>query len=204
MHLRQPGLLEKTDWDGMSLERGWNSEGDGASRAEGGLQPTEGQCGSSPQSPAPASGVKAFPMRKPCVSCGCTEGRIETRNGQDTVFCNGCGKYQYNAPRVETGREKRTGSAIRALLGPRRRARIILRACGRCEPCGRRLNETPNGLQVAHIISIKKGLAMGMTEAELNSDENLCAACDECNQGIGEDVIPLKLAIAMVRARLER
>lgn len=49
----------------------------------------------------PADG--AFRLRKPCQACQGKWGRLARKTGQDTVWCQGCGKYQYNAPRAETG-----------------------------------------------------------------------------------------------------
>ena len=46
-------------------------------------------------------------LRSPC-SCGSTEGTIRESGGQDVVRCAKCATYQYNAPRVETGRKIRS------------------------------------------------------------------------------------------------
>lgn len=135
-------------------------------------------------------------LRKPC-GCGATAGQIETRNGQDCVFCLGCGRFQYNAPRVETGRKVRTVSTVHEGIKPNQRARILLRASRRCELCGKE-----GLLHVGHLVSVKHGLANGLADAEINSDENLAAFCDECNLGLGEETVPLRLAVAMVLARV--
>lgn len=136
------------------------------------------------------------PLRKPCIGCGRSDGHLETRNGQDCVYC-ACGRFQYNAPKTETGREVRTVSTVHEAIRPKKRARILLRANGQCELCGKR----DCNLHVGHLIGVKCGLASGLTEAEINDDENLCSLCDECNLGIGDDVVPLRLAIAMLKAR---
>lgn len=137
------------------------------------------------------------PLRKQCVGCGSGFGRIETRNGQDCVYCIDCGKYQYNAPRVETGREQRTVTTVHNGIKPKDRARIIERATGRCEMCG-----CKNDLHVGHIISVKVGLEMGLTESQLNDDENLAALCVECNLGISSEPMSLRLAMGMLLARI--
>jgi hypothetical protein len=41
-----------------------------------------------------------------------------------------------------------------------------------------------------------------MTDAEINSDENLCSMCEQCNLGLGNEVVPVRLAVAMALARL--
>ncbi len=138
-----------------------------------------------------------YKLRKPCTACGGETGEIRTKNGQDCVWC-WCGKYQYNAPRVETGRKPRTVLSVHEGITAKTRARIITRATGRCEMCGDRGN-----LHVGHIISVKAGLAGGLTEVELNDDENLSCLCEACNLGMGREPIPLRFALAMLMARLE-
>ena len=135
-------------------------------------------------------------MRKPC-QCGHPEGRIETRNGQDCVFCAGCDRFQYNAPKTETGRAPRTVSTVHEAIRSKTRARVLLRANRTCELCGKGGN-----LHVGHLLSVAHGIAQGLTELELNSEENLAAFCDECNLGLGEETVPLRLAVAMVLARV--
>jgi len=136
-------------------------------------------------------------MRKPCGRCGNAAGHIETRNGQDCVFCSECDQYQYNAPKTETGRKQRTITTVHNGIKPKQRARILLRATGRCELCG-----GANNLHVGHLVSVDAGLKLDMTEAQLNDDENLCCLCDECNLGISSEPVPLRLAVAMVLSRL--
>lgn len=113
------------------------------------------------------------------------------------MFCNGCDKYLYCAPRTETGRAKRTVTTVHNGIKPKQRARILERATGRCELCGCRKD-----LHVGHIISVESGLKMGLTEVHINDDENLVAMCSECNLGIGKDPIPLRLAVSMLMARI--
>lgn len=152
----------------------------------------------------PSHELPKFLMRKPCTKCGGQQGRIETRGGQDCVYCLGCvpGTYQYNAPRPETGRKERSMETIHAGLGTAKRARILVRANTRCELCGHTATaEYP--LHVGHLLSVKDGMALGLTETDLNDDENLAALCMACNLGIGETTIPLRLAASIVIARLK-
>jgi hypothetical protein len=138
-------------------------------------------------------------MRKPCRECDCQVGVIEVRNGQDCVFCGRCRTFQYNAPKSETGREPRTVTRVHNGVKPKQRSRILERATNHCEICGARQD-----LHVGHLISVARGMEMGLTEADLNSDENLAAMCSECNLGIGDQPVPLRLAIAMVMARVRK
>jgi hypothetical protein len=53
----------------------------------------------------------AYPLRAACPQCGAKTGRIDVRNGQNSVFCTNCDAFQYNAPKSETGerRSRRAG-----------------------------------------------------------------------------------------------
>ena len=139
-----------------------------------------------------------FQMRQPCPKCDTIEGRIETRNKQDCVFCAKCGRHCYNAPKTETGRAVRSLTTVHNGIKPQQRTRILLRANCHCELCGRL-----GDLHVGHLVSVKDGIDRGMTETEINDDENLAAMCDECNSGLGKETVPLRLAIAMVLIRIK-
>lgn len=136
-------------------------------------------------------------LRKSCFKCGSATGRIVTRNGQDCVYCTQCDQYQYNAPKTETGRTTRSVTTVHSAIKARQRARIITRATGRCELCGAR-----GILHVGHLLSVDSGLRLGLTEVELNSDENLSAMCEECNLGLGRIPVPARLLAALVMSRL--
>lgn len=107
-------------------------------------------------------------LRKPCVRCKCTEGRIETRSGQDCVYCVGCDAWQYNAPKTETGRKQRSVSTTHEAIGPKLRSRIIDRANRRCERCGKPAEQAKTGLHVGHVVSVADGHAYGLSDAEIN------------------------------------
>lgn len=144
--------------------------------------------------------LESYTMRAPCrFGCGTTTGRMETRNGQDCVFCSQCNRLQYNAPKTETGREIRTVTTIHNGIKPKQRARILDRDSGRCALCG-----AAGNLHVGHLLSVHDGVAGGMTEAELNDDENLAAMCDECNLGLSDTTVSVRLVIAIIRARLKQ
>lgn len=143
----------------------------------------------------------AISLRKPCHNCGHDSGYVETKNGQDCVYCWLCSRWQYNAPKVETGRDQRTVATVHEGLSAKKRARVILRATGRCELCGRRPNGVEESLHVAHLLSVKDGLNGGLDESTLNSDENLAALCDTCNLGIGKSSIPVRVVVAILKAR---
>lgn len=129
-----------------------------------------------------------FTMRAPC-RCGENLGRIVEKNGQDTVRCISCNAYCYCAPR--------SVSTVHKAIRTSQRERILERATVKCELCGARGN-----LHVGHIISVEIGLGFGLTEIELNDDENLLCLCEECNLGMGSKPMPMRVAIVVLRARI--
>lgn len=144
-----------------------------------------------------ATTVEHFPLREPCQRCGNGIGRIEPRSGQDCVFCASCGRFAYNAPRVETGRAPRTVATVHEGIRPKTRWAVLARANGRCELCG-----AIGTLHVSHLLSVKDGLDNGFTEQQLNTAENLAAFCEECNLGQGRTSVPPVLWLALMRKRL--
>jgi hypothetical protein len=143
-------------------------------------------------------------LRNPCFRCGHGEGRIETRNGQDCVFCLGCDLHQYNARKTETGRKARSVSTTHDAIKPKLRSKIIDRANRRCERCGKPAEQAKTGLHVGHVVSVADGHAYGLSDAEINSPENLIAECDECNLGHSSEPLPLRMYVAILTARLKK
>lgn len=139
-----------------------------------------------------------FTMRAPCPSCGETIGKLVEVNSQDTVRCRGCNRFCYCAPRTETGREQRSVTTVHKGVRPHVRTRILERDGHQCVLC--RSHDTT--LHVGHIVSVKAGFDIGMSDVEINDEENLIAVCEECNLGQGAQPIPLRTAIAILRARI--
>lgn len=138
-----------------------------------------------------------YTMRAPCPACGHLVGVLQEKNGQDTVRCAKCGRHCYNAPRTETGRAVRSVETIHRSIKPSDRVRILERDGYACVLC-----RTKEGiLHVGHMISVDAGLQYGLSDEEINDDENLIAMCEACNLGYGKRPIPLRVAIAIVRAR---
>lgn len=132
-----------------------------------------------------------------CRHCGIVDGYITTRNGQDCVFCERCNRFQYNAPRVETGREPRTVTTVHEGVKPGQRSRIIMRDQARCVFCS-----SKESLHVGHLLSVSVGLSMGLTEVQLNHDDNLVTTCAECNLGQGDEPIAPWIIAHVLRWRL--
>jgi 5-methylcytosine-specific restriction endonuclease McrA len=142
---------------------------------------------------------KPIVMREPCRGCGCPDGYITETGAQDVVRCADCNRFCYNAPRTETGKKVRTVQTVHEAIKPKLRARVIERATGRCELCGKGAAEGP--LHVGHLVSVEQGLTNGLTELELNNEENLAAMCAECNLGQGKQTISLRTAIVILMSR---
>jgi len=139
-------------------------------------------------------------MRQPCRLCHNLMGYIIETGAQDVVRCAACDTFNYNAPRTETGKRPRTTTTVHNGIKPKQRTRILLRATGHCELCGK--GPETGALHVGHLLSVQDGLAAGLTERELNHDENLAAMCDECNLGLGDTTLPVRFLIAILQARL--
>lgn len=139
------------------------------------------------------------PLRKPCANCGNTTGHIDTRNGQDCLFCTKCQKWQYNAPRTETGRPTRS-HRTRPDIPATQRARILDRDNATCVVCHRQ----DTALDAGHLLSVDQGRQLGLTDAELYDDENLAAMCSACNSGYSNRSVNPRLFIAVIRARTNK
>jgi 5-methylcytosine-specific restriction endonuclease McrA len=138
-------------------------------------------------------------MRTPC-SCGETIGIINTKNGQDCVYCKRCHTYAgYNAPKYETGRAVRP-LRTRPDIKTSQRTRVLDRDNGACIICHR----TDVWLDVGHIVSVAEGRQLGLTDAQLFDDENLAAMCQPCNSGFSAVSINPRLFASLVIARINR
>lgn len=140
--------------------------------------------------------VVPHPLRQPCKFCAGTIGRVVERSGQDCVYCDGCDRWQYNAPRTETGRAVRTVSTVHESVRPSVRFRVLQRARGHCEMPG--CGSTAN-LHLAHLLSVKDGLELGLTDDQLNSERNLAAFCAECNLGQGAAPMDPLIYLALLK-----
>ena len=137
-----------------------------------------------------------FRMRQAC-KCGSMDGSITETGAQDVVRCSACNAFVYNAPRTETGKAVRSVSTTHDAIKPGLRARVLERANRACEIC----RSIGKPLHVGHFLSVKDGHAQNLSDAQINSEHNLCALCDECNLGGAANAIPTWLAAGIVRAR---
>lgn len=138
-------------------------------------------------------------MRNPCAKCDGTDGFITETGAQDVVRCSACRAYAYNAPRTETGKAVRTVSTTHEAIKPKQRARIIERDCGHCIACG-----ATSDLHVGHVVSVKDGHDLALTDTDINSDDNLVTLCSECNLGWGERSMRVNFYVAILLRRSRR
>lgn len=143
-------------------------------------------------------GEQLFEMRKPCGDCGFAQGFAREVSGQDVIRCGNCGRHCYNRPKAESGKPRR--SVRRDNLDPARRKAILDRDSWRCIVCGAGSDQGHN-LHIDHAICVVDGLNLGLTEGELNSDENLVTLCESCNLGKGRKPIELRLLVAVMKRR---
>ena len=140
-------------------------------------------------------------MREVCKRCGCEKGVVCPVNGQNVVRCFECNQWAgYNAPRAELGQSTESISSDRSTLKPKRRARLIRRANGRCEACGAGRSENAV-LHVGHVLSVNDAKKYDIPQDVYDSDENLIVQCGECNLGQGSATIPIRLLIGIIVAR---
>lgn len=138
----------------------------------------------------------AHGLRSPC-KCGSWYGRIDTRGGQDCVFCAECGGWQYNAPRLETGRDVRSLST-RPGITPSQRFRVLDAHGHQCVSCG-----ATGSLQLDHLISRDDAERAGCLDELIDSEWNLAPMCPECNSGkrsLGTASIRLMYRCLLIKA----
>lgn len=111
-------------------------------------------------------------MRAPCPRCTATDGHIKERQGQNTVWCDTCNTYQYNAPKTETGQKQRTVRS-RETVTPSQRARVM----------GGRGGTDGVILHLDHLISRDEAQRIGHLDELIDSEWNLAPMCEECNLG---------------------
>lgn len=138
-----------------------------------------------------------YRMRAPCRYCGCENGTLTPKGGQNCVYCDDCGRLAYNAPKTETG-ETTASLRTRPDIKPSKRARILERDNYTCVGCHRA--DLP--LEVGHLLSVEEGRALGATDEELWSDDNLAAMCAPCNSGLSFRTVSLRLVLLVLRARM--
>ena len=144
-------------------------------------------------------------MRAPCLQCGSSYGKRLDLNGQATIRCAICARWNYNAPKLETGEQQRR-VRTRPSIKPSQRFRIINRATGMCELSGF-IPTRKDGLdgvhEKSHILSGDDAHSADITIEEQNSDHNLACLCESCNSGMSSLSFHPILYLRLLRRRLE-
>ncbi len=138
-------------------------------------------------------------MREPCKHCGCPDGTVETKNGQDVVRCAACDRWSYNQPRNESGRETR--SVRRTSLPPSKVARVLRTHHNSCVTCGARPPTVE--LHIGHLVPHDAALELGLPEHLVDHDFNLAPMCPQCNLGLGNNPIGLGLMYRLLVLHLK-
>jgi 5-methylcytosine-specific restriction endonuclease McrA len=147
-----------------------------------------------------SDGSALIRMREPCRHCGCPDGTITTKGGQDSVYCAACHRYaRYNATRTETGRETRT--VRRSSLAPSKVARVLAAHHHACVSCGARSPDVE--LHIGHLVPRDAALQLGLPEHLVDHDFNLAPMCPECNLGLGKNPIALGLMYRLLVLHLK-
>jgi len=138
-----------------------------------------------------------------CIDLAC-RGNVSLSMRGPNYFksCDKCGLRQHEKmwlTKVEAGVESRSVQSTHKGIKPATRARILERGSLRCEICG----ATNVLLQVGHFLSVAEGERSGLTVDEINSDENLFSTCEECNYGQGQRPVPIRILLAIIRARIK-
>lgn len=132
--------------------------------------------------------------------CGCETGYIVEKGAQDVARCAQCDRYQYCAPRFETGKATRT-LASRPGLTPSQRARVLDAHDHACIGCGRRPPAVT--LDLDHLISREDAERHGFLDDLIDSEWNLAPMCAECNSGkraLGSASIRLMYRCLLIKA----
>lgn len=140
-------------------------------------------------------------LREPCGACGSDIGVIREKNGQDCVYCATCDRWQYNAPRLETGRAERKLST-RPTITPSMKARVLAAHDHACIACGGRAPQVR--LELDHILSRELAAAHNLLDALIDSEWNLAPMCAECNSGkrwVAEPMVRLMYRTLMMKAQ---
>jgi 5-methylcytosine-specific restriction endonuclease McrA len=143
-------------------------------------------------------------MNETCKFEGCGGNVVLLQKGPNHYkVCLRCEKRQHDKvwlSKVEAGVEKRSLQTTHESIRPKTRSRIFDRAGARCEICG----ASSVLLTVGHFLSVAEGQSAGLSDDEINSDDNLFCCCEECNAGQGAKPVSIKILVAIIRGRLNR
>jgi hypothetical protein len=139
-------------------------------------------------------------MRDPCPGCGCIEGTVTYKNGQDVVRCAACNIWTYNQPRNESGREIRT--LRRTAMPPSKRARVLRHHHNACVGCGARPPDIE--LAIGHLVPREDAIELGLPEHLADHDFNLAPMCPECNSGLGRSPVAIGLMYRLLLLHLRQ
>lgn len=139
-------------------------------------------------------------LRTPCTHCNGTNGYITEKGVQDVMYCQTCDRYQYCAPRIETGKRVRTVQT-REGLRPSDRGRVLARTNHTCIACGRKPPDIE--LHIGHLISRSDADKHGFLDEIIDHHMNLAAVCAECNLGAGNTTVSVTLMYRCIQIAIK-
>lgn len=137
-----------------------------------------------------------------CKKCDSELMWTETVGCNITMRCMVCSTFNGNLSKEDAGIKERTNTSVRHSIPERTKNLVRTRAGCKCELCGKLAADSP--LHISHLVSIYDGLRFGIPTSTLNSDENLAMMCEECNVDMGNETVPLRLAVTILAIRTRR
>jgi Zn finger protein HypA/HybF involved in hydrogenase expression len=136
-----------------------------------------------------------------CPQCGETETIIQDKGPHKEMLCGQCKRHLRFVGKAELGLAPRSVSSTRNGIKPAQRSRVMQRDNFRCWSCGRASPSVM--LHVGHVISVADGERMGLSQQQINDDENLVTQCEECNLGLGSNTMPIRFVVNVLLARIQ-
>jgi len=59
-------------------------------------------------------------------------------------------------------------------------------------------------MHIGHVVGVKIGQDLGLSDQQINCDENLMVQCAACNLGLATDVVPAWLLVSIVKYRASK
>lgn len=134
-----------------------------------------------------------------CKKCGSPLLWIEPVGGNLTLRCIQCNAFNDNISKEDAGIRERSHKSVHDAIPDRVKNAVRVRAGCKCELCGKLAADS--ALHTAHLVSVDDGLRFGIPTHILNSEENLACFCEQCNQEMGTETVPLRLAVIILAVR---
>jgi len=147
-------------------------------------------------------GAEPWSLSKPCSRCSEPVAGYLIRTPPPhagKLFCGNCALFQQWVSKKDLGEPRRSLTPRGECIGPKQRDQILARDGYRCMLCG----AAPPAvlLHAGHILSHKDGDVLGLSEQQIDSNDNLMAMCERCNAGLGPRSLTPWLYVALLERR---